>query len=201
VRVTSAHAQAAPSFTVRGFADIGARTFLASQSFRAIFGRPVGPVFGGGVDIVGHRGLLAELHATEFRRTGQRAFVFDNSVFNLSVPDTITITSVEGTVGYRFNRRRHRRLVPYAAGGVGWHHYSETSPGAAAGDNVTDNFIGYHVLGGLEVRLRRWLATAGEGQWTIIPNALGKDPNSVSAAYGESDLGGGTIRFKLIIGR
>lgn len=193
-----ARAQSEP-FAIRGFADAGVRTFAASRSVQAILGHDAGPIVGGGVDIVERHGFFGEVHASRFRRTGQRVFAAGGQVFTLDVRDTITITPVEITGGYRVDRGW--RVVPYAGGGAGWHRYEETSPSSAAGEDVKEIFIGYHVLGGAEVRLWRWLSVAGEAQWTTIPGALGQNPNSVARAFRETDLGGTSARVKFIIGR
>jgi opacity protein-like surface antigen len=108
------------------------------------------------------------------------------------------VTPVELTGGYRFPF--WTRVVPYAGAGVGWHHFKETSEFAADDENVDDRFTGYHILGGAEVGLWRWLALGGELQWATVPDAIGSDPNSVSHEFDESDLGGTTFRFKIIVG-
>ena len=88
----------------------------------------------------------------------------------------------------------------YVGGGVGWHTYSETADFAADDDDVSERFTGYHLLGGAEFRLSRWLGLAGEGQWTTVPDALGANANSVSGVFEETDLGGVTFRVKLVVG-
>ena len=45
------------------------------------------------------------------------------------------------------------------------------------------------------------MAAAVEGQWAAVPHALGEDPNGVASEFGESDLGGATVRVKLVFGR
>ena len=91
--------------------------------------------------------------------------------------------------------------MPYGGAGVGRHRYVETSTFAEASENVSERFTGYHVLGGAEFRLARWLSAAGEAQWATVPDALGDDPNGVSREFDESDLGGVTVRLKIVVGR
>ena len=196
---SNASAQTTAPFTVRGFADAGMEAFTASESFGAVFGASTGPLFGGGLDIVERHGLFAEVRASRFRRTGERVFVFNNERFRLGVPGTVTITPLELSVGYHPNGKRG--VVPYAGGGVGWHRYTETSTFSQPGEDVSETFMGYHVLGGGEVRLWRWIAAAGELEWSTVPNSLGQDPDSVSSQFKETDLGGASFRFKIIIGR
>jgi hypothetical protein len=40
-----------------------------------------------------------------------------------------------------------------------------------------------------------------EAQWATVPDALGGGSNSAAREFGESNLGGSTVRIKLIIGR
>jgi opacity protein-like surface antigen len=93
-----------------------------------------------------------------------------------------------------------RRIVPYGGGGIGWHRYRETSRFAEASENVDERFQGYHLLGGAEFRVARWIGTAFEAEWSTVPDALGTDPNGVSTAFDETDLGGVTFRVKIVVG-
>ena len=185
-------------FTIRGFGDAGITLFTATQSFKAILGKPSGPLFGGGVELGLPRRLFVSVAASRFKRTGHRVFIFEGQVFDLNDPATITVTPLEVTGGYRF---ADSGFVPYAGGGVGWHKYQETSAHSTAADDVNQTFTGYHVVGGAEVPMASWLAAAAEAQWASVPNALGKDPNGVSSTYDEHDLGGLTFRVKVVVGR
>jgi opacity protein-like surface antigen len=183
---------------LRGFGDVGSTSFAAAQSFEAVLGSRKGMVFGGGVEAVLAQRIFVNVRASRFRQTGQRVFLFNGEQFNLGIPATVTVTPVELTGGYRFDFGN--RVVPYAGGGLGWHRYSETSDFAEDDENVDERFSGYHLLGGVEVRVARWMGAAGELQWATVPDALGQDPNGVAQAFDESDLGGITMRFKLVLG-
>jgi opacity protein-like surface antigen len=185
--------------SLRGFADAGSTTFTAKESFTAVLGSERGVVFGGGVEAVLPQRVFVALRASRFREQGERVFLFDGEQFDLGIPTTVTVTPVELSGGYRFDVGA--RLVPYAGGGIGWHRYQETSEFAEASENVEETFRGYHVFGGAEVRLARWMGVGAEAQWATVPDALGQDPNGVSATFDESDLGGVTLRVKLVIGR
>jgi hypothetical protein len=199
----------AQTLSIRGFADTGVTMFTASRSFDAVLGSRTGPVFGGGVEVVLPSRIFVNVRASRFRKEGERVFVFEGETFPLGIPAVVTITPAELTGGYLFRRLRRNvrgvttpsRLTPFVGGGIGWHRYAEESEGAAAGENVDTVHRGYHVLGGAEFRMTRWLGVAAEAQWTTVPDALGTDPNSVSAAFDETDLGGATVRVRLIIGR
>ncbi len=183
---------------IRGYADVGLRTFTATQTFGAIFGTSRGTVFGGGVDVSLPKGLFVGLRASRYRDTGERVFVFNGETFPLGIATTVTITPLELTGGYRYDRGQ--RLVPYAGAGLGWHTYDETSEFATDDENVSERFRGYHVLGGVEARLGRWLGVGGEAQWTTVPDALGQDANGVATEFDETNLGGATFRVKVVIG-
>jgi len=79
------------------------------------------------------------------------------------------------------------------------HRYTESSLGAEA-DKVSLSFAGFHILGGVEFPMSRWLAVAGEAQWAVVPNALG-GPNSIGGEFGKTSLGGTSVRAKIVIGR
>jgi len=198
--LSSAVAQAQPTqIRVRGFADIGSTTFNAGESFAAVLGRDVGAVFGGGGDAVFPQRVFVSVRASRFRRTGERVFLFERERFGLGIPTTVTVTPLELTGGYRFDYGW--RVVPYAGGGIGSHHYTETSQFAGGGEDVARPFLGYHLMVGYEIRIARWIGTAAEAQWATVPDALGADANSAAREFDESNLGGTTVRVKLIIGR
>jgi hypothetical protein len=188
-----------PTVSVRGFAEVGATTFTASESFKAVLGSASGVVFGGGAEVVLPLNIFAGIHVSRFSKDGERVFVFNGETFPLGIDTTVTITPIELTAGYRFVARR-TALVPFVGGGVGWHRYEETSAFADGGDDVSETHVGYHVVGGLEYRLARLFGVAGDVQWATVPDALGQ-PNSVSAAFDETDLGGVTVRVRFVVGR
>lgn len=186
-------------FMLRGFADIGSTTFTATRSFEAVLGTARGRVFGGGVEADFPQRIFVNLRASRFRRTGERVFLFNGERFGLGIPSTVTVTPLELSGGYRFDYGW--RVVPYGAAGIGWHLYDETSQFAEAAENVRERFRGYHIVGGADFRMARWIGTAAEAQWTTVPDALGGDPDGVSSEFKESNLGGVTVRVKVVIGR
>jgi len=200
--------QAQSRIAMRGFADAGLTVFTATQSFKAILGTPAGAVVGGGLEIGLTRNLFLSLAASRFSRTGERVFVFQNQVFKLNVPDTITVTPLQLSAGYRFVGRRSTtgstrptRYTPYAGGGVGWYRLSETSAHSTADDDEKTTHAGSHVLAGIETPIRRWMAAAVDAQWAWVPNAFGDSPASVASLYDEHDLGGFTLSVRIIVGQ
>jgi opacity protein-like surface antigen len=200
--------QAQNRIAMRGFADAGLTVFMATQSFKAILGTPAGAVVGGGVEVGLTRNLFLSLAASRFSRTGERVFVFQNQVFKLNVPDTITVTPLQLSAGYRFLGRRPTnrfvrpaRYTPYAGGGVGWYRFSETSAHSTSADDEKSTHAGYHVLAGVETPIRRWMAAAVDAQWALVPNAFGDSAASVARLYDEHDLGGFTLSVRIIVGQ
>lgn len=194
---TTAHAQTS-EFRLRGFADIGSTTFTAERSFEAILGDARGPVWGGGIEVVLPFPVFVDVRASQFKRTGERVFLYQGQQYDLGIPATVTITPLTLIGGYRGDFGW--RIVPYGGGGIGWHRYRETSQFAEASENVDERFQGYHVLGGAEFRVTRWMGTAFEAEWSTVPDALGTDQNGVSKEFNETDLGGVTFRVKIVVG-
>lgn len=184
---------------LRGFADIGTTAFAATRSFETVLGSARGTVWGGGVEAVLPRGVFVSARASRLRRHGERVFLFNDQRFPLGIPVTVTITPVELAGGYRFDARAF--LIPYGGGGIGWYGFDETSRFAEAMENVRGRALGYHAVGGAELRLTRSLGTAFEAGWARVPDGLPRHPDSVSQEFGESDLGGVTLRIKIVVGR
>jgi hypothetical protein len=211
VAVLSPASARAQNVAGRGFVDAGAVKLTAANSFEAVTGTSTGIVLGGGGEIVLPGGIFAAARVSRFQTTGQRVFVFEGETFPLGIDSTIRIIPFEVSGGYRFNRDRRApgparsttptRIIPYVGGGIGWHRYQETSDFAEDDENVADTFRGYHLLGGAEVRVGRWFGVSGEAQWTTVPDSLGQDPNGVSTAFDETDLGGMAFRVRFVIGR
>jgi hypothetical protein len=190
-------AAASAQVTVRGFADAGFMAFSATDSFKAILGKSSGPLYGGGIEF-GDRQFFLSLGARRFSREGHRVFVFENQVFTLNVNDKVTVTPVDLTFGYRF---RSHGLVPFAGGGVSWSRFMEASDHATSDENVKHTYHGGHIMGGAEVPLQRWLAAAVDAQWSAVPDDFDEAATSVAKLYDEHDLGGFTVRARIIFGR
>ena len=200
-----AHAQRATSaqrarleIGVRGFATLGNITFQAQDSFDAILERHAGPIIGGGAQVLLPRDIFVEVAASRFTQQGERVFVTaTGEVFRLGIPVDVTITPLEITGGWRF--RKWPRVVPYGGVGYSSYGYRETSDFAGPNEDVEERFGGFHVVGGAEYQALRWLAVGGEIVWASVPDALNN--GGVSAAFGEDNLGGRTLRVKISVGR
>jgi opacity protein-like surface antigen len=190
----------AQSLEVHGFADVGAMRFTASDSFDATFGSPVGVVFGGGGGVVLPQKIFIDARASRFKKDGERVLVSDGEIFPLGITSTVTITPFEISAGYRFGRATDN-VRPYAGGGISWYRYEQTDQFATPDENVNETYTGFHLLGGAEFRVSRWLGIAGEAAWTTVPDGLGQEPTSIGTQFDETDLGGVTFRAKVVIGR
>jgi len=175
------------------------QTFAAVDTFNAVFGKTYFPFFGGGAQVVIYDRFFAEVTASRFRQTGERAYLSGGKPFKLGIPLTATITPFEVTGGYRFRLKQLPRVRPYAAAGFGSYAYQETSSFSEAGEDVDTRHAGYVVNGGAEFRLHRWVGLAVDLQYSHVPGILGT--GGVSQQAGESDLGGVAARFKLVVGR
>jgi len=192
-----AAAQDAPALSFRPFVLGTTQSFAAKETFDAAFETSVAPFFGGGVQVVLLDRFVAEIGASRFRRTGERAFRSGGTNFGLGIPVTATITPLEITGGYRFNATP--RVRPYVAAGWGRYTYKETSDFAESGEDVDTRHGGWVANGGVEVRLHRWIGAAADVQYSRVPGIFGT--GGISEQAGEDDLGGIAARFKVIVGR
>jgi hypothetical protein len=192
-------AQDPPALAIRPFVMATEQSFAAIDTFDASFGKTYFPFFGGGVQVVIDDHWFAELSASRFRQTGERAFLSGGKPFKLGIPLTATITPFEITGGYRFRLRQFPGVRPYAGAGFGSYAYRETSSFSEAGEDVDIRHSGLVANGGAEFRLHRWLGLAVDVQYSHVPGILGA--GGVSQQAGESDLGGVAARFKLVVGR
>lgn len=194
-----AAAQDAPALSIRPFVMASEQSFAAIDTFDAAFGKTSFPFFGGGVQVVVNDRFFAELGASRFRQTGERAYRSGTKVFRLGIPLTATITPLEITGGYRFRLRHLPRVRPFVAAGFGSYGYTETSSFAEAGEDVDTRHSGFVMNGGAEFRLHRWVGFSADVQYSHVPGILGQA--GVSQQAGESDLGGVAARFKVVVGR
>lgn len=190
----------AQGIDIKGYGLFGSMTFTASDTFDAVLDRTSGPILGGGAEVgLPFGGLYVGVGGWRFKEDGERVFVSDSGdVFRLGIPVTVEITPIEVTAGWRF-KNLSRRFIPYVGAGWSSYAYRETSDFAADGEDVDERFSGYHILGGAEFKVMRWLGVGGEVAWTSIPDGLGA--GGASQAFDETDLGGTSVRLKVSIGR
>jgi len=171
-------------------------SMTASKSFDAALDTSHLTALGGGADVVDlWKHLFARVSVTHVSKDGSRAFFDGSQAVSLGIPLTVSMTPVEIGGGWRFSGAPAARLTPYAGGGVVIVSYKETSQFADPSENFSGSFTGYNVFGGAEYSITKWLVAAGEAQFRSVPNALGDNPNSLSQAFNETDLGGFTLRI------
>jgi hypothetical protein len=196
----TAGAQSSRTVEIGGYAMIGHFTFAASESFDAVLGTHSGPIFGGGATVgLPLGGLFVDIGAWQYSDSGERVLVLDGEVIPLGIPVDVTIVPLELSAGWKFRFRKLPKLIPYVAGGYTSFSYQETSSFAGTDEDVDDQFGGFHLRGGAEFKLARWLGLAGEVAWTTVPDGLGA--GGVSNTFNETDLGGTSFRARITIGR
>jgi len=184
---------------IRPFVSVGNTWFTASQTFKAVLGSSQGQDFGGGINLP--RGpVYLEVGARRFSKSGERVFVTSGGeVFPLGIDTDVTMTPLEVSAGWRVRPLFGARVRPQLGVGYTRLRYEESADFAQDGDDVDESFNGFHVIGGAEVRLARWVGVAGEVVWTSVGDAIGK--GGASQAFDEDNLGGTSLRVKLVIGR
>jgi opacity protein-like surface antigen len=195
--VSAQTSSAYPMFAPRGYVMFSRQQFAAQDTFDAIFGDASGSFRGFGADLVIARNLFVELGWSRFEETGERVFLFNNTVYKLGIPLTISVKPFEIAGGYRVTAWRW--VIPYGGIGVASARYEETSDFAATGDNVSVSGNGVVFVGGAEVRLAKIIGVSADIHHSTLGDMIGKA--GISKEYGEDDLGGTSVRFRIIIGR
>jgi opacity protein-like surface antigen len=208
VTVSPVAAQSAAS--VRPFFLFSQQRFAASETFDAVFGGSSHPFIGGGAQVVIGTHVFADVTMSRFRKSGERVFHFDGESFPLGIPLTVSITPIEFTAGLRVPVGANGAIAPYVGGGFGSYKYKETADFAATGDDVALRRSGYLVVGGSEFRVHEWVILTADVQYTRVPDVpevqYSRVPDvlglgGVSEQTGESNLGGVSARFRVMIGR
>ena len=209
-RPLPATASAATSISFRPFVVVSGQHFTASQTFDAVFATPpLEPFWGGGLEVAWRSGLFVDVSASRFHKDGQRVFVSNGQAFPLGTRLTATITPFEVMGGYHFPMTRRAgprsttrvrsRVTPYVAGGFSRVAYSEVSQFTDAAENVDTPGFGVAVVGGAEVRVHKWISISGDVEYTRVTGILGT--GGASKEFGETDIGGTSVRVRVLVGR
>jgi opacity protein-like surface antigen len=186
-----------PTAAFRGFGRIGFAQFAARQSFEAIFGDARGIAFGGGAQVQFRNGMFIQGSVERLRKTGERVFVMEDTVFPLGIEDTITITPLHLAAGYRM--RVGRSIAPYGGGGISFVYLTQTSEFDLPDEKYSKHSRGVNAIGGVEFRIASSISMTGELRYDHFPNALGG--GGVSQLFNERNSGGVRTQFKVILGR
>lgn len=193
-----ASAQDEPSYSVRLFGFGAAQKFAATQTFNATLGKDSGTFWGGGLELVLRNGIFVDAEISTFKKTGQRADDLGGQIFELGIPETISITPIDVMAGYRL-RLGESRFTPYAEAGATSYHYKESSPFLNASEDLNLSKTGIIFAAGVEVRLLRMLSVSGDVSGARVTGILGS--GGVSQQAGENNLGGLAGRVRIIFGR
>jgi hypothetical protein len=177
----------------RGVVFAGLTLFSASDSFETVLDSRFGPTYGVGGQVGFPNGAYIEVVASRFEKTGSRAAISGNQIFRLDVPHRVRITPIALNLGFR-----DRGTGAYIAIGGSWHIFEESTPSLDEA-SVSKGRGGYQILGGVEFPIGSWLSLGGEAEWVGVPGGIGG--SGVSAVFEEKNLGGGTFRFKVLVGR
>ena len=202
-----------PAWSIHGLGFVGLTRFAAKRTFEAVLGEAGGQVAGGGVRVAHRSGFFGQVDGSRFVATGERVFVSGGQVFKLGIPTEVTVTPVDVTGGYRYVRRprtarpgvtaRPARtqplVIPWVGAGFGQVRYKESADFAKAGDDTDEAFRSYHLVGGVDVPIWRWLSAGVDAGYRWVPDALGQ--GGVSKEFGDKTLGGSTIRVRVLVGR
>jgi opacity protein-like surface antigen len=158
---------------------------------------------GGGLQVTRlWRELFAQVAASHIRSEGERVFVNSaGETTPLGIPLTVKTSYVDISSGWTFPPYRYggnTTVTPYAGAGAGYVRYAEQSPFAQPGDDVESSSVSYHVLGGLQVGLLRWVGVLADARYRWAPDVLGK--GGVSEQFEEDEFGGFQLRFGVWIG-
>lgn len=193
-----AHREQAPApVSVRGFADAGAEIFHALEAFDAVFDRNTAVRLGGGVTVSLPLRLFADVRVSHMRMRGERAFLFEGTRYRLGIANTFTVVPVQVTGGIRF-ARRGARAIPYLGAGTGWYRATETSAFDGPGDSARKTTLGYHAVGGADVRLWQHAGVGAEIEWSQVSGGLAG--RGIAGALSDTSLGGVTIRARVLVG-
>lgn len=184
---------------VRGFGIVGFDKMSASESFKAITGEDTVVPFGGGVQITNvWQGLFVEGALEQVTRDGERVFVgAENEVFPLEIPLEIKMRTVDVVVGWR--SAPAGGVMSYGGGGVSFLNYDETSDFSEDDENLSENYTGFVLMGGVEYSATRWVHIRGEVRYRRFNDALGV--GGVSEVFDETSLGGFGVALKIAVGR
>ena len=191
-------ARPAAAIGVRAFGGGSVTRMSASDSFEAVTGSDVVWSYGGGVQVTNlWRGLFVEAAIERSTVDGERVFAFADEVFPLGIPVKVTLMPIDAVLGWR--AAGGNRVTSYVGGGLTIFGYEETSDFADAGENVDKQYLGFVVMGGVEVSVSRWLHVRGDLRYRQANDALGI--GGVSEHFDEDRLGGFGVGLHLVIGR
>ena len=187
-----------PRFGLRGYALFGTATLAAKETLDAVADTHSRATFGGGAQVTNiWRSVFVDVSAAQLTLDGERVFVDNRQVFKLGIPLQIKMRSVDVAGGWRFTLMR--RIFPYAGAGFTYLQYEESSSFAQTGEDVSEGKAGPLLLGGVDIRVWRWISAGTELRWRRVRGILGE--GGASAEFGEDDAGGVNVAMRISVGR
>ncbi len=178
----------------RAYVIADSNTMAATKTFNAIFEKSRLSANGfGGEALNLWKGVFARVAVSNMQEVGSRVVVFDEEAVSLGIPLRLKMRPIELSAGWQLKPMLRGRLVPYAGGGLIRLKYDESSDFAEPSENTDSSFSGSNVFGGLEARVAPWIVAGAELQYRSVKDAIGA--NEASKEFGESNLGGLTVRF------
>lgn len=196
---------------VRALAGIGSTSVAATDTFDTVFGEHSARHWMVGGEITNiWRMLFVQASFSRTEWSGERVFVAGSDVVRLGLPVAATVSPIDVSLGLRFSGKPpvpnpgkkpklRRRPVPYLGGGIGTLSYTETSPFAQGGDDVSVRVTTFHVMGGLDVPLLRLLHLGVDARYRFARNVF--EETGVAGVVGDTDLNGPSFGARLVLGR
>jgi hypothetical protein len=181
---TKTPSQSTTRITGGGYIAFGSTVLAARQTFEALSLNGI------------YRRLLIDVSVSSSSIEGERVFVDGSAVYRLSVPLKIKLQPFDILGGWSVPFGRWK---PYFAAGVSVAQYTETSDFAVPGDDVNETSTGFALLGGVNLSVFRLVAVGGEVRYRHLPGVFGMD--GASQAFGEDQLGGFSLAFRVTVGR
>jgi len=186
--------RAAPKPVLGGYGLFDYEWMTAKDTFDAVFNTQKFRGVGAGAEVLNlWQGLFARVSFSRTSVTGSRADVVNGVPLSLGIPLRRKLMTVEFAGGWRIPVDRRRRYTAYGGAGVLLVTYRETSDFAGPGEDSRDTFKGYTAFGGIDAGIWKWIYAGAEAQYRRVPDALGD--GGVSKEFGDTDLGGATIRI------
>jgi hypothetical protein len=186
-----------PRIGFRGYITFGTARLAAKDTFEAV-AEPQSGAIGGGVQVTNiWKNAFADVGGSQLSLNGERVFLESGRVFALGIPLEVRMRPFDIAGGWRLALMRGR-IFPYVGAGLTYMQYTETSEFAGSGENVSESKAGPLVVGGVDVRVWRWISAGGDVRWRRVRGILGD--RGVSAEFDEEDAGGFNAGVRISIG-
>jgi hypothetical protein len=186
-----------PPVGFRFFGAVESMSMAASSTFEAQGGSSMVLGYGAGVEVLNiWQRLFLRVGYSTGSVDGTRGFVIDGDFVSNGIPLKLVVQNFELGAGWRSYFKKHQWIAWYLAGGLNIGTSSQESPDPESGDNDSKSGNGFVGTVGLEFALQKKaknpLVIGFEGAYRSVAGVLGESGGS--GGFGESDLGGFSIR-------